>query len=224
MRNVFMIAVLFVMAGLYALRASASVGDGWNLERDRDGIRVYTRAVPGSKYREFRGEAEVDAELNQVMAVLNDTDACVDWMYKCVQPKMLQKVSLLDRYQYLVNDFPWPAADRALVIRNRISQDEDTRVTKIDLDAMADSELPERARGKLPEAGENVRVTDARGFFELTPLEGERTRVVYQLHLDPVGSLPSGLVNALIVDNPFETLKNIRDVVKRPQYQSFKPF
>lgn len=45
----------------------------WRLEKDDDGIQVFTRAVEGSDYRAFRGETLINAELNQLMAVLDDT-------------------------------------------------------------------------------------------------------------------------------------------------------
>ena len=188
------------------------------------GIAAFTRAVDGSAFREFRGEARVDADINQVMAVLDDTQAFTKWMYNCREAVLLYKPSMLDRYQYLLNDFPWPAADRAMVIRNQISQNPDTRVTRISLESAADSQLPEEKRENIPKVKGVKRVVEMKGFFELTPQSDGGTAVVFQLHLDPAGALPSGLVNSLIVDNPFETLKQLQVVVQQPQYQNFNPF
>ncbi|MGB1543115.1 MAG: START domain-containing protein, partial [Spongiibacter marinus] len=99
-----------------------------------------------------------------------------------------------------------------------------TRVTRISLESVAEDELPVSSRGSVPKAKGVKRVTALRGYFELTPQEDGTTNVVFQLHLDPAGGLPSGLVNSLIVDNPFETLKQLRVVVQQAQYQNFNPF
>lgn len=200
----------------------ALAGD-WQLAREGEGIRVFTREVAGSDYRAFRGEAVVDAELNSLMALLDDTAACPQWMYNCKHPKLLAKPSLLERYQYMVNDFPWPASDRDMIVKTTIAQDAATRITTVSLQGVAPQALPDAARAQLPDS-KHVHVRQLQGFFELTPLDGERTRVVYQLHLEPVGSLPAAVINAMIVDTPFETLRGMRELAGSDKYRCFRPF
>ena len=213
----------WALVAMLLLSFSLSAGE-WELEKDKDGIQVYTRAVDGSDYKAFRGEAIINAELNQVMALLDDTNGFVHWMFNCKNPKLLYKASLLDRYQYLQNDFPWPAADRDMILRNEISQDPVSRITVVKLTGVDVQALPESAKAALPKKSDAVRVEEVEGFFELTPLSDAQTKVVFQLHLNPVGALPSGLVNAMIVDNPFETLKAMRNRVVLPEYANFNPF
>lgn len=217
-KNQYLVMVVFMLLGF------SVVAEEWQLEKDKDGIQVYTAAVANSDYKAFRGEAIINAELNQVMALLDDTNGFVHWMFNCKSPKLLYKASLLDRYQYLQNDFPWPAADREMILRNEISQDPVSRVTTVKLSGVLESALPESAKAALPKKSDAVRVEDVAGFFELTPLSDAQTKVVFQLHLNPVGALPSGLVNAMIVDNPYETLKAMRKRVALPEYANFNPF
>lgn len=225
MRNHRIARTLALTAMLFALHAGANGGgEGWEPAREGDGISVYARPVADSKYREVRGETTVEAELNQLMALLDDTQAIPDWMHNSKNPRLLQKVSLLERYQYVVNDFPWPASDRDMIVRNLIHQDVETRVTTVELLGVTMDELPDKARARAPEPGDYVRVTELEGFFELTPLDEGRTRVVYQLHMEPGDSLPANMVNSQLVDNPFETLENMREVVQREKYRCFKPF
>ena len=212
-----------LLAGLLFSGLSAQAID-WELAKEVDGIKVFTGAVAGSEYRAFRGETIINAELNQLMAVLDDTPNFASWMYNCKSPKLLYKASLLDRYQYLKNDFPWPAKDRELILRNEISQDPSSRATTVKLSSVAVEKLPIAAQKAMPKAGTAVRVGAAQGFFELTPVSDTQTKVVFQLHLDPGGGLPASLVNALIVDNPFETLKAMAKHVAKPQYANFNPF
>jgi hypothetical protein len=63
-----------------------------------------------------------------------------------------------------------------------------------------------------------------KGQFQLIPVTPNTTQVIYEMHIELGGSLPSGVVNAAIIDTPFYTLKNMRTVVTEPRYQHFKPF
>ena len=207
---------------LLLLFSPAQAGE-WELARQKDGITVYTREVPDSAFREFRGEVEIPANINSLMAVLDDTTNFTQWMHQCADAKLLYKESLLERYQYLVNDFPWPAADRVLLIRNRISQAAD-RVVTVSLEGVVPQELPEQAKGVLPENKGAKWVKELEGFYRLTPMGDTRTAVEFQLHLDPAGALPASLVNSLIVDNPFDTLRQLRDQVADAKYAHFDPF
>lgn len=218
-RKIFYTVVLF-----FTFTVNLCVAGEWELQRDKDGIQVFTRAVTGSDVKAFRGETIVNAELNSIMALLDDTAAFTNWMYQSKNPTLLHKVSLLDRYQYIINDLPWPAADRALLMRNEITQDIATRVTTVRLTGVSKDKLPAAARNALPKLGKAVLVTEITGFYELSPIGNTQTRVVFQLHLNPEGALPASIVNSQLVDNPYETLKAMRDQATQAKYQYFKPF
>jgi hypothetical protein len=215
---------IFLFLGVLLGVNSWLMADDWELVKDKEGIQVFTRSVAGSEYKAFRGVAVIDAELNQLMALLDDTAGFVHWMYKCKKPKLLYKVSLLERYQYLGNDFPWPATDREMILRNEISQNPETRVVTVKLSGVVVENLPKQAQLAMPTKTDAVRVPEVSGFYELSPLAGNQTKLIFQLHLDPGGGLPASLVNSQIVDNPFETLKAMRSRVKRPEYANFNPF
>lgn len=217
-----MLSALCLMAA--SVSAAADQAMDWELARQEQGIRVFTRPVAGSDIREFRGETEIDAGLNTLMAVLDDTRAFRHWMYNCKAASLVYKPSLLERYQYLLNDFPWPAADRDMLLRNLISQDPDTRIVTVALQAVPLNAVPESHRATVPRTDDVRRVERLQGFFELTPLSDSRSKVVFQLHLDPAGQLPASLVNALIVENPFETLKAMRTRATLAEYRHFDPF
>lgn len=216
--------IIHIVILCLAFTANICVAGEWELQKDKDGIQVFTRAISGSDVKAFRGETIVNAELNSIMALLDDTAAFGNWMYQSKNPKLLHKVSLLDRYQYMVNDLPWPAADRALLMRNEITQDIETRVTTVRLTGVSKDKLPAAARDALPKLGKAVLVTELTGFYELSPISGTHTRVVFQLHLNPEGKLPASIVNSQLVDNPYETLKAMRGQATQAKYQHFKPF
>lgn len=196
---------------------------GWQLARDSDGVKVYTRPVEGSDIKAFRGEVEVEATALQVLGALDDTPAFVEWMHNCIDSKLVHSYSLVDRQQYMVIDFPWPTTDRDMVVRNQIAYNLEKGHVKIDLSAFAEADLPDSARAAMPKSGKRRRVSQMNGFFELQQLGDSRTKVIYQLHMDPAGAVPSGIVNAMIVDNPFNSLQGLRKQAVLEKYRDFDP-
>ena len=196
----------------------------WALEREKDGVSVYTRDVPGSQFKAFKGESVLDVELNRAMALMDDTAACVDWMHSCKSPVLIRKLTPLKRYSYMVNDFPWPAKDRALLLSATISQEMVDRVVTVALETVDPESLSADDKAKLPQDNGAVMMERAKGFFRFTPLGDNRTHVEYQMHTEPSGALPASLVNAMLVDTPFHTLKAMQGVVKAEKYTDFRPF
>ncbi|MBB3045984.1 hypothetical protein FHR99_000220 [Litorivivens lipolytica] len=209
---------------LMALPLLASAADGWELEKDSDGVKVYTREVENSQFKAFKGESVLEVELNRAMALMDDTAACPQWMHACKSPVLIRKLTPLKRYTYMVNDFPWPAKDRALLLTATITQKLPERVVTVSLEALAPESLEPSDRSKLPEEKGVVLIEQAKGLFRFTPLGDNRTHVEYQMHLDPNGTLPASLVNAMLVDTPFNTLKAMQDIVKAEKYTDFRPF
>lgn len=222
MNNVKALFSLCLLLWLAGTTAHAAETD-WELVKDKQGIQVYTRNVEGSPIKAFRGEIEIDTDLNRVLGVLDDAPGFVEWMHNCRQSIELSREDYLDRLQYMAIDFPWPTDDRDMIVRNRISYDLDNQHVRIALLAVAEEELQPGIQSRVPAGKGRRRVSDMVGFFDLKGLAGERTKVVYQLHLDPAGAVPAGIVNAMIVDNPFGSLKGLRAQAKLDKYREFAP-
>lgn len=217
MRNilpVLMAILLFPRVGLTEL-------GGWQLAEERDGIRVYTRDIAGSGYREFKGEMVVDANINQLLGLLDDTQACPQWMHNCVAPLLLGEISERERYTYMRNDLPWPYGDRELLVHSLIDQEPTSGAVNVTLNGIDDDALPADARSKLPASEKYVRAAGLRGFWRFTP-EGRGQHVVYQMHIDLGGSPAPALANAQIADTPLYTLINMRKLIELEKYRQFK--
>lgn len=207
-----------------SLSALAMAESEWHLEREKEGVSVYTRDVPGSEFKAFKGEAVLDVELNRAMALMDDTAACVDWMHSCKSPVLIRKLTPLKRYTYMVNDLPWPAKDRALLLQATITQELPSRVVTVALETVDLEALPAADKERVPQDKGVVLIEKAKGFFRFTPLGDNRTHVEYQMHTEPSGALPPSLVNSMLVDTPFNTLTAMRSVVQAEKYTDFRPF
>ena len=58
-----------------------------------------------------------------------------------------------------------------------------------------------------------------RGLYQLTPLHDHKVKVVWIQHTEPAGKIPNWLVNNMLVDVPFNTLKKLSKQVTKKPYQ-----
>ena len=74
--------------------------------------------------------------------------------------------------------------------------------------------LAHRLPDELPLKKGMVRVQAINSVWRFTPLADGQTEIYFQQHSDPGGSIPALLVNRLVKDIPFNTLKNFRQFIK----------
>ncbi|MEX2489846.1 MAG: START domain-containing protein [Pseudomonadales bacterium] len=185
-----------------------AAAEDWQLDRHEDGIKVYTRKIEDLKHREFKGVVELETSMASAVGLLDDTEACQDWLHMCQESRVLEQKNFSERYIYQVTDLPFPASTRDAVFRAVISQST-SRDIRIDL-----TSRPEF----IPET-RYVRIHDSYGSYLLEKLEDNGIRLTWTMYVDPAGSLPAFLVNRLLTDTPFESLRNFREVVQRDKYQ-----
>lgn len=206
-----LLTLAFIFTSSFSLFSNAEVAD-WQLEaEDEDlNIKVYTRVVPGSSLKEFKGVTTVQADINTLVAVLKDSDAAMDWMHNIVQFDVKEESSEVESVVYTVSATPWPVTNRDSYVRSVLSAEPNGVVTsKI-------TAVPEFG----PKDDDYVRMPSLEGGWVFTPKDGGSVEVVYQVHADPGGSLPDWLVNAIVVETPLETLKNLHIMVHKPEYQN----
>ena len=195
------IATLLLAAIAGHGEGTAEAGEvAWRLARERDGIVVHTRPVEGSGIREFRGSALIAAPPDAVHARLRDADRFVDWFPNTSESRLLSRRGEI-AYQYSVLDAPWPVSDRDNVLRSESSIEPATGRVRILVVAAPDD---------YPEQPGRVRVRRARGEWLLEPVGPGQTRVTFTMHLEPGGGVPAWLIDARIVETPFEALANLR--------------
>lgn len=199
-----------VLCANLALTAPAHAEE-WQLTKDKDEVKVYTRAVPNSPLKEFRGVTHINTSITSLVALLDDPAACVDWMHNCKDQKILDRPNLKEKYTYNHIGAPWPVKDRDMVVHSFAEQDPNTHRVHIKLTA---------TKGYQAEESGIVRVTDMHGYWDFNPQPNGTVKVTYQMFIDPAGSIPTAIINSTAVDTPFNTLKNMRKKVQEEQYQT----
>ena len=145
--------------------------------------------------------------------LLSEVDHYPAWGYKVAESKLLTQTSVNESVYYSKLDFPWPLDDRDIIMRNNVVQDPLTG--KIVATSVA-------APGYIAENKDVVRIKNAKTIWTIVPGSGGWLYVEYYIYSDPGGSLPDWLVNMAIDVGPRETIKNIREFVRLPKYQTAK--
>jgi hypothetical protein len=173
------------------------------LDKDADGILVYTKEHETSKYRSFKAVVTVPASIEEIVDVLRDADRYTEW-YGYTKSSMSLTESGAQQFNYVETNFPWPFKNRDMVYRMTVDTS-DARGTLVSLTGLPDY---------VPENRGIVRMARAEGYILLEP--GERgTLVTYAFHSDPGGGVPAKLANRSISELPFTTLRGLRRELSR---------
>lgn len=177
-----------------------------------DWLKIFTCPVPSSDFLSFVGVALIDAPQHAVLSLLYDIDAATEWVWKTKEMRVLQELSENEgRVVYQHVSAPWPVTDREIITRSTAYMDPETSEVFIKLECLPDF---------LPENDKYVRVRQLEGAWNIMPISDNQCRVVFRLHIEPAGEIPSWLANIAVIDTPYHTLNNLRDMVKREKYQT----
>lgn len=187
----------------------------WELVRDKSGIKVYSRNLEHSRYKEFKGEIFLDTPFPAVLGLLNDVEACQYWIHLCMQAKILKEnngEAGFERIIYQITDLIFPAKNRDNIYKATVIWRQDKKSVLIRLES-----LPEY----FAETS-YIRVKESYGEYLAEHLDNGLVKLTWKHFVDPGGRLPAFIVNSLSVNIPFKSLRNFRERVELPQYQKLE--
>jgi hypothetical protein len=174
----------------------------WELRKDKDGIQVYTREHESSGILEYKAISVIDADLDQLIEIINDVDDYPSWTANCKTAEIYEVIDDSTRIEYLTTAVPWPLADRDVVLKYMaIKHTEDY------YEAILSAE-PEA----VPEQDKYVRITISEGSWIFRKINEEQVEIFHQFYSDPGDGIPKWIVNMFIVSGPYKTLLNLKDL------------
>jgi hypothetical protein len=191
------ITLVFLLTCWSHILFSQEDGDGWELARLKDGVEVYTRTPEGSKFKEYKALATIEAEPKKLVEIIEDVDTYTDWMANIKNTELLARPDSAVFISYTEAKVPWPFDNRDNVTKSVISYDPVTGTYTIDIYMIPDY---------IPEKKGIIRIADGEGKWIFTPTEDGKTEVYHQFIADPAGKIPAWLVNMFIVDGPHKTM------------------
>jgi hypothetical protein len=187
-------------------------GSDWDLERDREGIQVFTRPVAGSPYKEVKSVSLIKGvSLTSLVALIEDAQACPQWADKCAESFLVERLSETVSLVYTHNDMPFPVTDRDVVAR--VIWTQDPKSLQVTMKSSAVSDGVEEKRGRL-------RLKQANATWQFSPQPDGSIEILNQAHINPGSNIPGWVTNMLLVDTPFETMKSYMAEVVKPKYQT----
>lgn len=203
----------YVVLVLCLLLNSLVFADEWELVRNdtQRQIQVYVSSQENSTYHQFKAQTIVDQPLNTVLAVLSDINAWPQWLARIKLVNVLKK-SKNQSWVYVVYKLPYPFVERDMVLYNYV-QPLKTGVVIIKARAQSNYTLPSDIVAK------RVHLTNFSSTWRLTPLANGGTSIELWGQGDPEGFVPAMIFNYNLPDEPLQSLKQLRKMVLRPQYQ-----
>ena len=179
----------------------------WKKRKEKSGIEVFTRTVEGAPMDEFKGTITIsNAELTDILNVIMDIDKYPKWIPDCMEAKILAKDEKYHSIHYVAIKAPWPVKNRdAIYEMNAIFSENDKKIR-----------INFKPRGDYVQSNKQfIRLYKGSGFWELEELEENEVKITYQFLGEPGGKIPIWLANSFVVNNPYLTLRNLKNVVKK---------
>ena len=188
-----------VLCGLTVFLATSAHAEDWKVAKNEDGIKVSLSEVAGSDYKAYQGVTLMKTTMAKLRALQEDVPGACAWIHECKMQKLLKHQGD-QSWTYTQFNTPWPVTPRDSVMHVTTTQGADGSLTR----------KLESVPTYMPEEKGFVRVAKVEGFWKFVP-KGDQIEVIYQVHTEPGGSVPSMVANKFVVDAPFNTLKALKE-------------
>jgi hypothetical protein len=188
----------------------AEAQDRWVLKKEKDSIKVYSRAGSQSKFNEIKVELTIKAKLSEIASLILDIDNYSKWSRHLKMSYILKQMRDDELYFYTEVNSPWPASNRDLVVHLKIEQDPVTKVMTIKAVGVPDFIPPKKAIVRVPFSNE---------IWIVVPIDKSKLRITYYMQIDPGGAAPGWLINLFGEKAPIESFKYLAILVEQPKYQ-----
>jgi hypothetical protein len=183
----------------------ATAQDQWEVIEREGGVTVSQRWPEGNELPIIKGVGTIDANIYEILAVMADIDRMCEWMYSCVEARLLNQSGEFDRTTYNRFDLPWPLDDRDAVLQSKITIDQDKKFILVKY-----WDIQSKKVGPIDGI---VRVPQMKGFYKLEQLAPDKTRVTYQGEAKPGGLVPDWVVAQSSKNIPLKSILKLREQV-----------
>lgn len=200
---------ILLLANLIVGVNSASA---WELEKQKDDIAVYSLQKPNYKLKHYKAETRIHKDADTILAALQDTEACAEWVYNCISNSMVDMADVRKRVYHTVIHSPLWFKDRDFYLQSQVVYEAKEKLFTISLESKSDY-------AKVSE--DRVRITEVEMTWQLTYVSDDVTAVTYQVYIDP--KLPIKAINhTMIQKSVFKTMQGLIEVVDKPIYAETK--
>ena len=177
----------------------------WELKRSKNNIKVYTRGLDSTKINEYKAVLIANATPEKALNIITNGNDLWKWNHNTSESKLIKQLSENEYIFWIKNKLPWPLKNRDNVPHIKVNKFPDGSI-KIDIS-------PDKTNS-CKEQEDCIRITNFKGYWLIKPLDKNTIEVTQQLYGDPGGGLPAWLLNSLITSSPFQTFKNLKEILE----------
>ena len=202
---------LIVVFSLFLTSFMAKGQDAWELRRDENGIKIYSRRPNGGKLVELRLLTQFNATPDQLINALLNIQNYPNWIYGSKRAGIIKKINDHDIIYFTEAHLPWPIQDRDLVTELTITPA--TTVAPLTVQAKS-------VQGILPPKPHFIRVPYSLATWHITPEGTSKVNIDYTFSIDPGGSIPGWLVNMTIAGGPYKSFVKLGNMLRTEQLKA----
>lgn len=175
----------------------AQVDEGFVLQAEEEGVRIYTREGSGGVLS-VRTITRARTRVQAVKEVLDDAAKYPEWVHRC---DTAYAIGGGDDFIFVSGiDMPFPFTDKQVVARVRQHID-DRGVFRRTITASPDA---------IPDDGERDRQRNYFGEWEIRPLTNGMVELQCTVKTDAGSGLPGWLRREILTGGPMKTLHNLK--------------
>jgi carbon monoxide dehydrogenase subunit G len=193
-----------IITTLLAFTINIYPQENWDLAKEENGIKVYTKTESGSAYKSFKAEMQVNCNIDEVVKTLKNANDFKQCITNSKEVKLLTMEGN-DQYYYIETAVPWPFVNRDMIYHLHYLESNNKQIKVIV------TGMPLYIQPKVG----IIRIEKANGYWLLDSIGPDRTSVTYQMHVEAGGSVPAWLANLSIVNIPFSTFLALRNIVEK---------
>ena len=196
---------------LFGLNLYCFAQKDWHLAKKADMIEVYVRDVPGTKLKELKTIALFESSPDALLALLTDIPAQSAYQFGCLSSARIGKSTIYEQIFYQQLYMPWPFSQRDGVFKQVINPLSTRK--EIFIETISMSEL-------IPHKTGYVRVPFMQSGWHIKRVSDSIINAEYKLKVDPGGAIPKWLINLFIDKGPYESILNLRRLLKEKKYKN----
>ena len=186
--------------------AVAQTDNGWVLQKDKDGVKVYNKVTAGSSFKSIRAVTTFQQPLPIVVEMISNADTHHQWITRCSESAVLR---LFDRSHFVFYEYynlPFPASNRDIVIEATINYD--TLKGEVSITSKNVDNYRDKRDG-------TVRIPAFQGLWFLRQQQDGIIEGEYTATLDPGGTIPAWFVNMFSASGPYESIVKLRSMLQQ---------
>lgn len=196
---------IWMLSPLYVFGSSK-----WELIDDELGIKVFRQDLGETDIDLVRAQMLIPASIDQLASILRDIDGFSNWMYGCIESKVISGSDERNFDFYYVYGTPWPYRDRDVVLN----------ISTIDVLAQGWFEVRMISiDSDYTDNPDHLRVNKMEGMWHFERVSKVSSRVELELFIDPAGNVPDYIVNIVSPYVILETFKGLKKTANKVEFQ-----